>query len=111
MKNDVQQKTNLTLEERIIKLEKQVDQLTEQVNLLTNKMEKPNARGAGRKKGVKVIENKKKVRKLLEEGKSRDEILKEMGISMVTYYRYLRDDKEDIAKSLFGSMSDLDAKE
>ena len=84
---------NDKLDER---LKSQTDKLLSVSSQLAEQAErsKPfthNARGAGRKKDPVVDIKKEKVKKLLNEGKGRFEIMKELGISKSTYYRYVKD--------------------
>ncbi len=59
---------------------------------LTNFTSEPvhNARGAGRKKDPDVEKKIEQVQEMIKAGKSREEIMEEMGIGMSTYYRYAK---------------------
>ena len=88
-----QKEKNSKLEERLVKI---TEQLLNQSKALADQAEKAqplthNARGAGRKKDPVVDIKKEMVRKLLAEGKGRLEIMKELGISKSTYYRYVEE--------------------
>ena len=75
--------------EELISLNKELQSLRS--NTLS---EAHNARGAGRKPSSEVAEMRKKVRKLREEGKDRDTIIKEMRISIGQYYRAIREGRD-----------------
>lgn len=86
------------------KLEEQLATLTEKLlansKALSEEAEKSkplthNARGAGRKKDPVRETMRLKAISLKSEGKSREEIMKELGISRATYYRYIR--KENVS--------------
>ena len=84
-------KKNECLEEKVSEL---TGQLLKYSQRLTEEAEKSrplthNARGAGRKRDPVVDIRKEMVRKLLCEGYEKAEIMKKLGISKSTYYRYV----------------------
>lgn len=86
-----QNKRNKKLEERLATL---TDKLLANSKALSEEAEKSrplthNARGAGRKKDPVKETMRLKAISLKSEGKSREEIMKELGISRATYYRYI----------------------
>lgn len=74
----------------IKELQEQIKALKQENEKLKSKS-KHNARGAGRKPSKDRIKAIDKVRKLLQEGYSDSDIIKRLGISIATYYRYKRE--------------------
>lgn len=72
--------------EKLLEISKKLDEESQKSRPLTH-----NARGAGRKKDPKVIEKKQKMKELIKDGKTKEEIMQEIGISQATYFRYLRE--------------------
>lgn len=74
----------------IKELQEQIKALKQENEQLKSKS-KHNARGAGRKPSKDRIKAIDKVRELLQEGYSDSDIIKRLGISIATYYRYKRE--------------------
>lgn len=88
-KKDYAEKRLREVTEEMIALSKEPQSLRPHTSSETH-----NARGAGRKPSSEVAEMREKVRSLKDEGKSRDEIMKEMGISIGQYYRAIREGRD-----------------
>ena len=76
--------------ERLLECSRKLAEQAETFTPLTH-----NARGAGRKKDPLVDIKKEKFARLCEEGKTRDEIMEELGIGKSTYYRYVKEAGEE----------------
>lgn len=80
-----------TAKQKMKKLEKIIQQLQEEIRKLNEEKKNPphNARNAGRRKNdPEMIKQLSRFQNLIQEGHCKTEIMKKMGISDATYYRY-----------------------
>ena len=80
-----------TARQKMKKLEKIIQQLQEKIRKLNEEKKNPphNARNAGRRKNdPEMIKQLSRFQNLIQEGHCKTEIMKKMGISDATYYRY-----------------------